>query len=127
MADKPRSDASIPTHRYPGVAPGGSNGRAALQLQGVRTGCRPDESGRLLPDAGQCRIPLGGHGERSVSLRRQFRAYTKEQGLPSVHIKALHQTADGEIWAGTSLGLARLKGEVFETVRSGPGNGAHAI
>ncbi|MCX6627084.1 MAG: ATP-binding protein, partial [Candidatus Solibacter sp.] len=58
---------------------------------------------------------------------RQFRAYTKAQGLPSVQIAALHQTADGEIWAGTAQGLARLKGEVFETVRSGPGNGALAI
>src|SRR5450759_3184165 len=58
---------------------------------------------------------------------RQFRAYTEAQGLPSVQIRALHQTADGEIWAGTSQGLARLQGETFETVRYGPGNGAHAI
>src|ERR1035437_111421 len=58
---------------------------------------------------------------------RQFRAYTKAQGLPSVQIEALHQTVDGEIWAGTSQGLARLKGDTFETVRSGPGNGAHVI
>jgi len=58
---------------------------------------------------------------------RQFRAYTKAQGLPSVQIEALHQTAGGEIWAGTSQGLAQLKGDTFETVRSGPGNGAHAI
>src|SRR5665811_431385 len=58
---------------------------------------------------------------------RRFRDYTKEQGLPSVQIRALHQTADGEIWAGTSQGLARLQGETFETVRSGPGNGAHAM
>ena len=28
---------------------------------------------------------------------RQFRAYTKAQGLPSGQIEALHQTADGEI------------------------------
>ena len=58
---------------------------------------------------------------------RQFRAYTKAQGLPSVQIEALHQTADGEIWVGTSQGLARLQGDSFETVRAGPGNGAHAI
>src|ERR1019366_8190628 len=58
---------------------------------------------------------------------RQFRAYTEAQGLPSVQIRALHQTADGEIWAGTSQGLARLQGEAFETVRSGLGNAAHAI
>ena len=41
---------------------------------------------------------------------RQFRAYTKAQGLPSAQIEALHQTADGEIWVGTPQGLARLKG-----------------
>jgi signal transduction histidine kinase/ligand-binding sensor domain-containing protein/CheY-like chemotaxis protein len=58
---------------------------------------------------------------------RQFRAYTREQGLPLAEIEALHQSADGQIWAGTSQGLTRLRGDVFETVRPGPGESVHAI
>ena len=58
---------------------------------------------------------------------RHFRHFNTEDGLPASQIEAVHQSADGTLWAATYAGLARLRGERFETVDISPGRGAVAL
>ena len=64
---------------------------------------------------------LGGHG----SLPFSFRSW-QEQGLPQIFVRALAQTSDGYIWAGSDEGVVRFDGVRFssfgfrEKLRSGP-------
>jgi signal transduction histidine kinase/streptogramin lyase len=48
-------------------------------------------------------------------------AWTRQDGAPSA-IQTLAQTADGYLWLGTSDGLYRFDGIVFERYQTGPGN-----
>ncbi len=65
---------------------------------------------------------LGGRG----SLPFSFRSWQREQGLPQNSIRALAQTSDGYIWAGSDEGVMRFDGVRFssfgfrEKLRSGP-------
>src|ERR1035437_8875965 len=76
--------------------------------------------------------------------RYSFKEYGQDAGLTNLDVYCLMQDRTGFLWVGTdnglfrydgrqfraytkAQGLARLQGETFETVRSGPGNGAHAI
>jgi len=47
----------------------------------------------------------------------QIRRYDVRDGLPDKLVRALWEDRDGNIWAGTNLGLARLDGERFVTPR----------
>ena len=47
---------------------------------------------------------------------RQFQSMTES---PSKDIEALHESADGTLWAGTRRGLVRRKGSHFETINLG--------
>lgn len=42
---------------------------------------------------------------------RHWRNYTTKDGLPANHIFMLYKGADGQLWAGTSRGLARLNAD----------------
>lgn len=44
----------------------------------------------------------------------QYNAWTMEEGLPLNSVLALTQTADGYLWLGTEMGLARFDGIAFE-------------
>lgn len=65
---------------------------------------------------------LGGRG----SLPFSFRSWQREQGLPQNSVRALAQTIDGYIWAGSDEGVVRFDGVRFdsfgfrEKLRSGP-------
>ncbi len=49
----------------------------------------------------------------------RFQRYAVEDGLPSVSIRALHESADGTLWVLTGRGLARLRHNVFEPIPTG--------
>jgi ligand-binding sensor domain-containing protein len=54
----------------------------------------------------------------------QFTTYTEADGLPSTFVWALAETLEGgapAVWAGTSAGLSRRKGERWAPVDLGPG------
>ncbi len=63
-----------------------------------------------------------GRGELPLT----FRSWQREQGLPQNFVRALAQTRDGYLWAGTDDGVTRFDGVRFvsfglpETLRSGP-------
>jgi signal transduction histidine kinase/ligand-binding sensor domain-containing protein len=50
-----------------------------------------------------------------------FQRYGLEDGLPSVSIRAVHQSPDGALWVATGRGLARLRRDRFELVPTGTG------
>src|SRR2546425_8510307 len=60
-------------------------------------------------------IKSGGDAEQLYRVRR----WTAENGLPQNTIKALVQTRDGYIWAGTLNGLARFDGVRFKVFDHG--------
>src|SRR5262249_9628382 len=45
--------------------------------------------------------------------QNQIRKFTKRDGLPDNFVRALSQDRDGNLWAGTNSGLARLHGNRF--------------
>ncbi len=53
----------------------------------------------------------------STALARSHvqRHRTREHGLPSNTVRALHQSRDGLLWIGTAAGLARFDGRTFTT------------
>ena len=53
----------------------------------------------------------------STAISRSYvqRHRTREHGLPSNTVRALHQTRDGLVWIGTAAGLARFDGRTFTT------------
>src|ERR1039458_6813331 len=59
--------------------------------------------------------------------RYSFKVYGQDAGLTNLDVHCLMQDRTGFLWAGTAEGLARLHGDTFETVQSGPGYAAHAI
>ena len=44
---------------------------------------------------------------------KEWRVYTKAEGLPGNHVFMLHEDPDGKLWIGTNNGLARMDGETF--------------
>ena len=46
----------------------------------------------------------------------RFQRYGTEDGLPSVQIRNLHESAEGTLWVTTGRGLARLRNKIFEPV-----------
>lgn len=54
------------------------------------------------------------------------RGLTSEDGLGSDYVRALIQTAHGDVWVGHSEGLDRMRGETISRVRLLPGNGRDA-
>jgi hypothetical protein len=49
-------------------------------------------------------------------------AYTTANGLPSDDVRSIAVTDDGEVYAGTSAGLAKWDGKTWETVPGVPGD-----
>lgn len=58
---------------------------------------------------GLTRIDADG-GQTAFSTRKQ------RNGLPADAVLSLAVDAQGVLWVGTTKGLARLQGEIFETV-----------
>jgi signal transduction histidine kinase/ligand-binding sensor domain-containing protein/CheY-like chemotaxis protein len=58
---------------------------------------------------------------------RQFRMFTKADGLPSMQAYSLAETSDGTLWVGTLYGLARRTGDRFEKVDMGKARGTRNI
>lgn len=44
----------------------------------------------------------------------RFRTFSVAQGLPSTHVASIIEDKNGDIWAGTSNGLARIDGDTFD-------------
>ncbi len=51
--------------------------------------------------------------------RGRFTPFTTANGLPNDRIFSLHEDRGGTFWVGTRMGLARLRGQRFETVHEG--------
>lgn len=54
----------------------------------------------------------------------RFQRYGMEDGLPSVQIRNLHESADGTLWVITGRGLARLRHRRFELIPVAALNGS---
>ncbi|HKP70185.1 MAG TPA: two-component regulator propeller domain-containing protein, partial [Pyrinomonadaceae bacterium] len=61
---------------------------------------------------------IGGSGGLLKYRDGEVRRYTRADGLPSETLVAFLETKAGEIWLGTTSGLARLDGERFTSYRS---------
>ncbi|HTS24952.1 MAG TPA: two-component regulator propeller domain-containing protein [Bryobacteraceae bacterium] len=59
----------------------------------------------------------GSAGILRRSATGEIRRYGVRDGLPDMLVRALWEDRDGNIWAGTNLGLARLDGDRFVTSR----------
>src|SRR5215470_15985561 len=60
------------------------------------------------------------HAQTTAPLNlHQWGAVTLFHGLPSDHVRAIAQTADGTLWFGTDGGLARYDGRRTQTVAVG--------
>ena len=57
----------------------------------------------------------GSEGIIRRSPAGEIRRYSVRDGLPDKLVRALWEDRDGNIWAGTNLGLARLDGDRFVT------------
>ena len=57
---------------------------------------------------------------------REFRTYTRQNGIPHIHVNAILETRDGEYWIATDGGVARFHprdpGKQFESFDRGPGS-----
>lgn len=54
-------------------------------------------------------------------------AYTRAQGLPSEHIRRLHQDRRGVLWVATNAGLARLGQDRFQAIDIAAANDARTV
>ncbi|MBZ5619308.1 MAG: hypothetical protein LAQ69_11385 [Acidobacteriia bacterium] len=61
----------------------------------------------------------GSAGILKRSPTGEIRRYGARDGLPDQLVRALWEDRDGNIWAGTNLGIARLDGDRFVTPRDG--------
>lgn len=62
----------------------------------------------------------GSLGILKRSPDNTIRKFTRQEGLPDNFVRALWLDRDGNVWAGTNSGLARLQGDKFIT--EGPGD-----
>lgn len=62
----------------------------------------------------------GSQGVVERSPDGKIRKYDTREGLPDIFARALQVDRDGNVWAGTNSGLARLKNNRFVTM-AGPG------
>src|SRR5205807_9472897 len=61
----------------------------------------------------------GNQGIRVRAPNGQIRSYGEADGLPDQFVRAMWADRDGNIWAGTNGGLARLDGDRFVSWVSG--------
>lgn len=66
-------------------------------------------------------------GLARVDASGRMRHYTQADGLPSDTVLALAVDAQGTLWAGTTDGLARLRGDAFEAVALPGAEGAPLV
>lgn len=59
---------------------------------------------------------IGFASRISVLSNGQARNYTTQDGVPNANIACLVRDREGTIWAGTSIGLARLEGDHWKQV-----------
>src|SRR5438552_19144113 len=57
----------------------------------------------------------GSRGIIERTAEGKIRKYTERDGLPDEVVRALRQDRDGNIWAGTNNGFARLEGKRVAT------------
>lgn len=63
----------------------------------------------------------GNNGIMVVSTDGKVRRYGVGDGLPDAFVRAIWLDRDGNVWAGTNGGLARLEGARFVTAHDGSG------
>ena len=83
-------------------------------LENVKTAYNPNYivSLSVAPDGSVWAGTWGGGLSRFDG--RQWKTYTVTDGLPSNHVFMLHHAADGQLWVGTSHGLARMTDKGFD-------------
>jgi signal transduction histidine kinase/sugar lactone lactonase YvrE len=70
---------------------------------------------------------VGGLGLFRVTGGGLWRTHSARQGLPSDELWAIHRSASGQLWAGTSKGLARATAEGWEPVAAVPPRAVRGI
>lgn len=72
---------------------------------------------------------VGFFTNQGISLynRKEFINYNTSNGLPSSTVTAIFLDSKGELWVGTTLGLARFNNGSFETVNIGGGRNNYYV
>lgn len=93
-----------------------------------------------LPESFAEEFPLGACADREGNLwigteargllrlrRKQFRHFEQQRGLASTETESMHQSADGNVWLGSSNGLFRWDGESLDRVEVDGGLGIRDV